>query len=80
LFLLMQSAALGLSQTPGLTLKNAQFREGALYLDLSGTDLQVLEQLRSWFAGHRNTRLEVQTADAGESGVQIRLKLTPGVV
>lgn len=79
LFLLMQSAALGLSQTPGLTLKNAQFREGALYLDLSGTDLQVLEQLRSWFAGHRNTRLEVQTADAGESGVQIRLKLTPGV-
>lgn len=78
LFQLMQSAAMGLAATPGLTLKGAQFREGALYLDLSGTDLQVLERLRSWFAGHHSARLEVQTADAGESGVQIRLKLTPG--
>lgn len=77
-FPLMQQAALGLSETPGLTLKTAQFREGALFLDLSGTDLQVLERLRAWFASHPAARLEVQTADAGEGGVQIRLKLTPG--
>lgn len=78
LFLLMQQAALGLSETPGLSLKTAQFREGALFLDLSGSDLQVLEKLRAWFASHHAARLEVQAADAGESGVQIRLKLTPG--
>jgi len=78
LFQLMQQAAMSLSDTPGLTLKTAQFREGALFLDLSGTDLQVLEKLRAWFANHHGARLEVQTADAGEGGVQIRLKLTPG--
>ena len=77
LFPLLQQAASGLAATPGLTLKTAQFREGALFLDLSGSDLQVLEQLRGWFAGHRGAKLEVQTADAGEGGVQIRLKLTP---
>lgn len=77
-FPLLQQAALGLSETPGLTLRTAQFREGALYLDLTGSDLQVLEKLRTWFDSHPAARLEVQTADAGESGVQIRLKLTPG--
>lgn len=78
LFELMQQAATSLAETPGLTLKNAQFREGSLFLDLSGTDLQVLEKLRAWYASHRGTKLEVQAADAGESGVQIRLKLSPG--
>ncbi|GAC1624862.1 MAG: hypothetical protein NVS9B10_11270 [Nevskia sp.] len=78
LFQLLQQAAQSLAETPGLTLKTAQFREGALFLDLSGTDVQVLEKLRVWFANHRAARLEVQTADAGEGGVQIRLKLTPG--
>lgn len=78
LFQLLQQASLSLAANPGLTLRTAQFREGALFLDLSGTDLQVLENLRAWFASHRAARLEVQTADAGAGGVQIRLKLTPG--
>lgn len=77
LFELMQSAASGLSENPGLTLRNIQFREGALFLDLSGTDLQVLERLRGWFNNHRGAKLDVESADSNENGVQIRLKLTP---
>lgn len=77
LFELMQSAASGLSENPGLTLRNVQFREGALFLDLSGSDLQVLERLRTWFNSHREAKLDVESADSNENGVQIRLKLTP---
>jgi len=77
LFELMQSAASGLSENPGLTLRNIQFREGALFLDLSGSDLQVLEKLRAWFSSHRGAKLDVESADSNENGVQIRLKLTP---
>ena len=76
LFTLLQRASTGLSATPGLTLKTLEFRDGALFMDLSGTDLQVLEKLRAWFGGHRDVNLEVQSADSGESGVQIRLKLS----
>ncbi|WP_293371819.1 type II secretion system protein GspL [Nevskia sp.] len=76
LFELMQSAASGLSENPGLTLRNIQFREGALFLDLSGSDLQVLEKLRTWFNSHRGAKLDVESADSNENGVQIRLKLT----
>ncbi|MBA4286129.1 MAG: type II secretion system protein GspL [Xanthomonadaceae bacterium] len=77
LFELMQSAASGLADNPGLTLRNIQFREGVLFLDLSGTDLQVLERLRIWFNSHRGAKLDVESADSNENGVQIRLKLTP---
>jgi len=77
LFELMQSAASGLAENPGLTLRNIQFREGVLFLDLSGTDLQVLERLRTWFNSHRGAKLDVESADSNENGVQIRLKLTP---
>lgn len=77
LFELMQSASSGLAENPGLTLRNIQFREGALFLDLSGSDLQVLEQLRTWFNSHRGAKLDVESADSNENGVQIRLKLTP---
>jgi general secretion pathway protein L len=77
LFELIQSAANGLAENPGLTLRNIQFREGALYLDLSGSDLQVLEKLRAWYGTQRSAKLDVEAADANEGGVQIRLKLTP---
>jgi general secretion pathway protein L len=76
LFLLLQQTAESLSATPGLTLKTLEYRDGALLLDLAGSDLQVLEKLRGWFAMHPGVNLEVQTADAGENGVQIRLKLS----
>lgn len=77
LFELMQSASSGLAENPGLSLKNVQFRDGALFLDLSGSDLQVLERLRAWFNSHPGAKLDVESADSNENGVQIRLKLTP---
>lgn len=73
---LMQAASDGLQATPGLTLNTAEFREGALYLDLSGPDLQALEHLRGWYAGHHGVTMEVVNADSGESGAKIRIKLT----
>ncbi len=73
---LMQAAADSLAATAGLTLNTAEFRENALFLDLSGPDLQALEHLRSWFAAHRGVALDVVTADSGEGGAKIRVKLT----
>jgi general secretion pathway protein L len=77
LFFLLQNFAQAQSATPGLTLKGLQFHDGALFLDLAGSDLQVLERLRGWFSAHPGTHLEVPTADSTAGGVQIRLKLTP---
>lgn len=76
LLFLLQQAAQALAATPGLKLKTLQFRDGALFLDLGGSDLQVLETLRGWFTTHAGAHLEVQSANAGEGGVQIRLKLS----
>lgn len=77
LFLLLGSIGGALNATPGLTLQSAQFRDGALLLSLTGTDLQALENLRAWYGTHRDAVLEVQAANAGAEGVQIRLKLSP---
>jgi general secretion pathway protein L len=76
LFMLLQQAADSLAATPGLSINSLEYREGALFLDLGGTDLQVLEKLRGWYGTHRAANLEVQSADASESGVKIRLKLS----
>lgn len=76
LFLLLQACADSLAATPGLTLNSLEFREGALFLELDGKDLQTLEQLRNWFGTHHAAALEVQGADASATGVKIRLKLS----
>jgi general secretion pathway protein L len=75
---LLQQAADSLNATPGLTLNNAEYREGALFLDLSASDLQLLEKLRGWYGSHHCARLDVQSADSGEGGAKIRVKLSPG--
>ncbi len=77
LFPLLGSLSAGLLANPGLTLESLEFRESALYVALTGTDLQALESLRSWYGPRRDARLQVEAANAGASGVQIRLKLTP---
>lgn len=74
---LLASLAGALSATPGLNLQSVQFREGALFVSLTGTDLQQLETLRAWFGRQRSVSLDVQSANAGTDGVQIRLKLSP---
>jgi general secretion pathway protein L len=77
LFQLLGSLSAALQATPGLTLDSLEFREGALFLGLTGTDLQVLEGLRAWYETRPDARLTVEAANAGSSGVQIRVKLAP---
>ena len=77
LFSLLDAAAAGLASEAGLSLQTLQFREGALYLSLTGNDLQALERLREWFGQRAGVRLEVQSANSSSLGVQIRLKLSP---
>ena len=74
---LLDALAASLSANPGLTLQSMQFREGALFLSLTATDLQTLENLRAWYGAHPATLLSVQDTNASPDGVQIRLKLTP---
>jgi general secretion pathway protein L len=76
LFQLLDAVAASLTANPGLTLQSLQFREGVLYVSLTGTDLQPLENLRAWFGAHPETVLSVQDTNAAPDGVQIRLKLS----
>ncbi|WP_341919938.1 type II secretion system protein GspL [Hydrocarboniphaga effusa] len=71
----VMTQAVGANQ--GLKLQNLQFRDGALFVAMKASDLQVVERLREWFASQRAATLEVQSADAGTEGVQVRVKLTP---
>lgn len=77
LFALLDVLSQALSENSGVQLQGMQYRDGALFLSMTGADLQVVEKLRSWFTPQRPARLEVQSADAGAEGVQIRLKLSP---
>ena len=62
---------------PGLSLQTLQYRDGALFAGLTGSSLDLLEKLKAWFAESRAAALEVQSANAGADGVQIRIRLTP---
>jgi general secretion pathway protein L len=73
---LLESLSTALAATPGLLPQSLQFRDGALFVALTGNDLQQLEALRDWFAQHHGASLDVQSANAGSEGVQIRIKLT----
>lgn len=74
---LMEALAGGLKSAPTLRLQGLQFREGALFLSLTGTDLSALDQLRAHFGSGAGARLEVQSANSGTEGVQIRIRLSP---
>lgn len=76
-FPLLEALTQALSATQGLKLTGLQYRDGALFLSLTGSDLQSLESLRNWFAENRVAALEVQSANAESGGAQIRAKLTP---
>ncbi len=58
-----------------LKVEGVQFRDRALYISLSGSDLQALEKLRAEFSKVDSLALDVQSAQAGTEGVQIRLKV-----
>lgn len=73
---LLGVTAEALDAVPGLSVQTVQFRESALYVGLSAQSLQTLEDLKSWFASPRAARMEVQSANAGAQGVQIRIRLS----
>lgn len=73
---LLDGLGAGLEASKGLTLQALQFRDGDLFLSLIGSDLQALERLRAYYSERSETRLEVQTANAGSDGVQIRIRLS----
>ncbi len=72
---LFSQSAPALSKVRDLKLDGVQFRDGSLYLSLSGSDLQALERLRAEFGRIDELKLDVQQAQAGTDGVQIRLKV-----
>ncbi|MGH8442212.1 MAG: type II secretion system protein GspL [Nevskiaceae bacterium] len=74
---LLGTLGAALQANPGLTLDSLEFRDGVLHLSLKGADLQALEALRAWYGTRRDAQLQVEAANAGTSGVQIRVKLTP---
>lgn len=75
-FPLLEALAQALASNPGLKLTGMQYREGSLFLSMTATDLQVLENLRNGFAKARGAALEVQSANAESGGVQIRARLS----
>ena len=64
-----------LDRVKALKVEGLQFRDGSLYISLSGSDLQALELLRAEFDKVNSLKLDVQSAQAGTDGVQIRLKV-----
>ena len=74
---LLDALAGGLKAAPSLQLQGMQYREGALFLSLTGSDLAALDQLRAYYGPASGARLEVQSANSGEGGLQIRIKLSP---
>jgi general secretion pathway protein L len=76
LLALMNVVADAVGAVPGLRLDAVQYRDAALYVSMSAGSLQSLEQLKVWFDSPRPARLEVQSANSGQQGVQLRIKLT----
>lgn len=73
---LLENLSQSIAAVPGLRLQTLQYREGALYAGMTGADLQLLERLRAWYAQPRGAAMEVQSANSGSEGVQIRIRLS----
>jgi general secretion pathway protein L len=71
-------AAVAKAQTAvsGVKIDALQYREGALYVGMSAANLQALDAIKAWFEQADAGALEVQSANSGADGVQIRIKLT----
>ncbi len=72
---LLSESTPALNKVPKLSVDALQFRDGSLYISLTGSELQALEVLRAEFAKIQALKLDVQSAQAGTDGVQIRLKV-----
>jgi general secretion pathway protein L len=72
---LLQGTTAVLNKNPALKLQEIQFHEGALSLGLEASDIQALDAFQQSFAAQPGLVLEVQSANAGASGVQIRARV-----
>lgn len=78
LFGLLDALSQALAGNAGLKLTGMQYRDGALFLSMTGKDLDALESLRNFFSANSSgASLEVQSANAESGAVQIRAKLAP---
>ncbi|HEX7381969.1 MAG TPA: type II secretion system protein GspL [Nevskiaceae bacterium] len=75
---LLQQTAGALAAIHGMTVQELQFRDHALYATVSGDDLQALDRLRTWFASHPSTRMEVQDAGANGNRMRAVIRVTAG--
>lgn len=73
---LLQTATEASTADTSLRVQSLQFREGALYVGMRADSLQAVETLKQWFAAPRGAMMDVQSADAGSDGVQIRIRLS----
>lgn len=74
-FDLLQVVAESLAQNPGLRLQSVQLRDGALYLQLGGSDLQAFESMRLWYEARTDARISDVQANSGTEGVRVSFKL-----
>jgi general secretion pathway protein L len=72
---LTETLTRALAAAPGLALEGLQFRECALYANLTGSDLQQLDLLQNWFEQNPVARYERQSVNSGTEGVKIRIRL-----
>lgn len=60
----------------GMELQEVQFRKGELTVSLTGPGVQTLDQLKDHFASRPDVALDVESANAGAKGMQIRATLS----
>jgi general secretion pathway protein L len=72
---LMQAVSAVVGKNPSLKLQEIQYRDGALLMSIDAPDVQALDAFQQAFSSQPGVQLEVQSANAGDQGVQIRARL-----
>lgn len=75
LFFLLDKTAQALQATPQLSVQQLEYHQNALFISLHGSDLGDLETLRQKFSAEHGVTLQVQSANSGDNGVQLRLRI-----
>ena len=73
---LLDALAGGMKAAPSLQMQGLQYREGALFVSLTGSDLSALDALQNFYSSGHSAKMDVQSANSGEGGLQIRMKLS----
>lgn len=78
LFPLIGATANAVKNVQGLQVQEIQLRDGYLFISMTASDIQALENLRGHFGKQPEWTFDVQSANAGTDGVQIRASLKRG--